>query len=82
MFGIEGGHSIDNSFGALRMFQDSVDDGITAPSNLYMTLTHNCNLEWCDCQGGGEPLGKKYIILLLILLINIIKADYLLLDLK
>ena len=40
MMGIEGGHSIDNSLGALRMFHKL---GVG-----YMTLTHSRNVPWAD----------------------------------
>jgi membrane dipeptidase len=40
MIGMEGGHSIDNSLGALRMFY--------ALGARYMTLTHSSNLAWAD----------------------------------
>lgn len=40
MMGIEGGHSIDSSMGALRMFHKL---GVR-----YMTLTHSRNIPWAD----------------------------------
>src|SRR5438132_12136290 len=40
MIGIEGGHSIDNSLGVLRM--------LYALGARYMTLTHSENLPWAD----------------------------------
>jgi membrane dipeptidase len=40
LIGIEGGHSIDNSLGVLRM--------LYALGARYMTLTHSENLDWAD----------------------------------
>lgn len=42
MMGIEGGHSIDSSMGALRMFHQL---GVG-----YMTLTHSRNVPWADAS--------------------------------
>ena len=46
MMGVEGGHSIEDSLGAMRMLRDL---GVG-----YMTLTHNDTLEWADAAG-DEP---------------------------
>jgi membrane dipeptidase len=40
LIGVEGGHSIDNSFGVLRMYH--------ALGVRYMTLTHSETLDWAD----------------------------------
>jgi membrane dipeptidase len=40
MLGMEGGHAIENSLGALRAFHDL---GVR-----YMTLTHSSNIDWAD----------------------------------
>jgi len=40
LLGLEGGHAIENSLGALRIYYDL---GVR-----YMTLTHNVTLDWAD----------------------------------
>ncbi|NYV74449.1 dipeptidase, partial [Streptomyces sp. UH6] len=47
LMGAEGGHSIENSLGALRM--------LYALGVRYMTLTHNSNVDWAD-SATDEPL--------------------------
>ena len=46
LIGIEGGHSIENSIGSLRMFYRL--------GARYMTLTHSDNLDWAD-SATDEP---------------------------
>jgi membrane dipeptidase len=46
MIGVEGGHSIDNSLGVLRIYHEL---GVR-----YMTLTHSDNLDWAD-SATDEP---------------------------
>ena len=46
LLGMEGGHAIENSLGALRAFYDL---GVR-----YMTLTHSASIDWADA-GTGEP---------------------------
>lgn len=59
LVGMEGGHSIDNSLGALRMFY--------ALGARYMTLTHNGNLRWADAaadkpaHGGLTRFGEEVV---------------------
>jgi membrane dipeptidase len=59
ILGMEGGHAIENSLGALRTFFDL---GVR-----YMTLTHNRNLDWADAasdpplHGGLSPFGEEVI---------------------
>lgn len=40
MLGMEGGHAIENSLGALRSFYDL--------GARYLTLTHSANIDWAD----------------------------------
>ena len=49
MLGIEGGHAIENSLGALRAFHRM---GVR-----YMTLTHNGTLDWADAANGEQRHG-------------------------
>jgi membrane dipeptidase len=57
--GLEGGHAIQNSLGALRAYYDL---GVR-----YMTLTHNVNLDWADCaaqpgtHGGLTRFGEEVV---------------------
>jgi len=43
MLGVEGGHAIENSLGALRAYYDL--------GARYMTLTHTTTLDWADAAG-------------------------------
>ncbi len=49
MLGMEGGHAIENSLGALRAFY--------ALGVRYMTLTHNVTLDWADAAAGPATHG-------------------------
>jgi membrane dipeptidase len=59
MLGMEGGHAIENSLGALRSFYDL--------GARYMTLTHSSNLDWADscCEppehGGLTAFGEAVV---------------------
>jgi membrane dipeptidase len=59
LIGMEGGHSIDNSLAALRMFYFL--------GARYMTLTHNGNLRWADAaadkpeHGGLTKFGEEVV---------------------
>ena len=49
LIGMEGGHSIDNSLAALRMFHRL--------GARYMTITHSKNLPWADAATDTPTLG-------------------------
>ncbi|HJO83822.1 MAG TPA: dipeptidase, partial [SAR202 cluster bacterium] len=59
LIGMEGGHSIDNSLGALRMF--------ARLGARYMTLTHFKNTDWADsatdepAADGLTPFGQEVV---------------------
>ena len=59
LLGIEGGHAIENSLGALRAYYDL---GVR-----YMTLTHNVTLDWADAaldsakHNGLTPFGDSVV---------------------
>ncbi len=59
LIGLEGGHAIENSLGALRAYYDL---GVR-----YMTLTHNVTLDWADAaldsakHGGLTPFGDSVV---------------------
>lgn len=59
LMGIEGGHAIENSLGALRAYWDM---GVR-----YMTLTHNGTLDWADAandehrHGGLTEFGREVV---------------------
>ncbi|HEX7118216.1 MAG TPA: dipeptidase [Longimicrobiales bacterium] len=59
VMGMEGGHAIENSLGALRAFY--------ALGARYMTLTHSSNIDWADscCEppehGGLTEFGKEVV---------------------
>ncbi|HET9447673.1 MAG TPA: dipeptidase [Steroidobacteraceae bacterium] len=60
MLGMEGGHAIEDSLGALRAYYDL---GVR-----YMTLTHNVHTSWADSQalppvhGGLTPFGEQIVL--------------------
>ena len=60
LLGMEGGHAIENSLGALRSYYDL---GVR-----YMTLTHNVHLDWADSaafppvHGGLTPFGEQVVL--------------------
>jgi membrane dipeptidase len=59
LIGMEGGHSIDSSLGALRMMYRL--------GARYMTLTHSLNTPWADsstdtpAHGGLTPFGEEVV---------------------
>jgi membrane dipeptidase len=59
LLGIEGGHAIENSLGALRAYH--------ALGVRYMTLTHSATLDWADSSssgrrhGGLTPFGEEVV---------------------
>jgi membrane dipeptidase len=59
LIGMEGGHSIDSSLGALRMFHRL--------GARYMTLTHSSNIPWADSGtdvvklGGLSKFGEEVV---------------------
>jgi len=59
LIGVEGGHSIANSLGTLRM--------LAALGMRYMTLTHTANTPWADSAtdepavGGLSPFGREVV---------------------
>src|SRR6476646_6279183 len=59
LLGMEGGHAIENSLGALRSYY--------ALGARYMTLTHNVTLDWADAAldsvrpGGRTECGREVV---------------------
>ena len=59
LLGMEGGHAIENSLGALRAYH--------ALGARYLTLTHNVTLDWADAgsdqhrHGGLTRFGKEVV---------------------
>jgi len=59
LLGLEGGHAIENSLGALRAYYDL--------GGRYMTLTHNVTLDWADAaldsakHKGLTPFGDSVV---------------------
>ncbi len=59
LLGLEGGHAIENSLGALRAYY--------ALGGRYMTLTHNVTLDWADAaldtarHGGLTAFGREVV---------------------
>jgi len=59
LLGMEGGHAIENSLGALRSYREL--------GARYMTLTHNVTLDWADAaldsarHGGLTDFGREVV---------------------
>ena len=59
LMGMEGGHVIENSLGALRGFYEA--------GARYLTLTHGCNTDWADSatddpeHGGLTAFGEEVV---------------------
>ncbi len=59
VMGMEGGHAIENSLGALRAYYQA--------GARYMTLTHGCNTDWADsatdepAHGGLTEFGREVV---------------------
>jgi membrane dipeptidase len=59
LLGVEGGHAIENSLGALRVYERL--------GARYMTLTHNVTLDWADAamdeprHGGLTAFGEEVV---------------------
>jgi len=59
LIGMEGGHALENSLGALRAYYDL--------GARYLTLTHNVTLDWADAatgeakHGGLTAFGKEVV---------------------
>lgn len=59
LLGLEGGHAIENSLGALRMYYEM--------GGRYLTLTHNVTLAWADAaldsakHGGLTRFGEEVV---------------------
>ena len=61
LLGMEGGHVIENSMGALRAFHEL--------GARYLTLTHNTHTDWADSaaqtpprHGGLSPFGEQVVL--------------------
>lgn len=59
LMGMEGGHVLENSLGALRAYYEA--------GARYLTLTHNCNTDWADASnttpehGGLTEFGREVV---------------------